>query len=94
MEEFAKRRMLLEIWRSCCDGNTLLCVSSKTLRLELTAAFGREVNTKHADVADQGNYKTVQPFGARLPSMLSSLFLLRVLALILLYLVKSSVNLI
>ena len=54
MEEFETRRTLLEMWRSCCDGSASLCISAKTLRLELTSEFGSSLRTKHPDVCDQG----------------------------------------
>ena len=54
MKEFDKRRTLLEMWRSCCDGNTLFCVSAKTFRLELMSEFGGNLRLKHPDVAEQG----------------------------------------
>nr|XP_026695259.1 rho family-interacting cell polarization regulator 2-like [Ciona intestinalis] len=51
-EELEDRRDLFEMWRSCCDGRTALCVSVRTLRLELKSEHGREVRTKHTDVVD------------------------------------------
>ncbi|XP_078486444.1 rho family-interacting cell polarization regulator 2-like [Ciona intestinalis] len=51
-EELEERRDLFEMWRSCCDGRTALCVSVRTLRLELKSEHGREVRTKHTDVVD------------------------------------------
>jgi len=56
MEEFYKRRTLLEMWRSCCDGNRSLCVSAKTFRLELTSEFGGNLRLKHPDVSDKGRH--------------------------------------
>ncbi|XP_039251341.2 uncharacterized protein LOC120328857 isoform X1 [Styela clava] len=51
--DLVKRRTLLELWRSCCDGETELCVSSKILCLEFESEFGREVKRKHPDVVNK-----------------------------------------
>nr|CAB3244519.1 protein FAM65A-like [Phallusia mammillata] len=53
LEEFSGRRGFLEMWRSCCDGRTSFCVSARTLRLELTSEFSRELRRKHPDVAEK-----------------------------------------
>uniref|UniRef100_H2ZEK5 Uncharacterized protein n=1 Tax=Ciona savignyi TaxID=51511 RepID=H2ZEK5_CIOSA len=52
LEELEDWRGMFEMWRSCCDGGVSLCVSVRTLRLELMSEHGRGVRVKHSDVAD------------------------------------------